>query len=272
MIEVCGVWKSYWVRGSVVPVLRGLDWRVEAGQWVSLVGRSGSGKSTLVGILAGLIEPDRGSVRIGNPNGGGGKVCPAIVFQNYSLLPWLSAYENVLLAVEECSQRLPGIDPDQEAKRLLDLVGLSKAAWKRPGDLSGGMRQRVALARALAFRSPVLLLDEPLSALDAFTRARLQEELAAIASSQGQTIVLVTNDLEEALRLGDRVWALAGGRLWPPEGVRLGGTRPRTKQELWASPSLRKAKALLEKLLRGGPSGEKFWEDGRMIQPELVGL
>jgi nitrate/nitrite transport system ATP-binding protein len=253
MIEICGLWKSYRVPSGILPVLCGLDWQVDRGQWAAIVGRSGSGKSTLVGVLAGLIAPDAGRVRIGGREGRNGNR-PAVVFQGESLFPWLSAYQNVLLALHQALPRAPREVLKGEGERLLRLVGLSEAAWKRPRDLSGGMRQRVSLARALALPSPLLLLDEPFSALDAFTRYRLQEEVARIASSEGRTVVLVTNDLEEALRLADRVWVLVGGKLLPPEGIRLDGSRPRLKEDLWSSPELIRARHELSKLLHG-PAG-----------------
>lgn len=201
LLELKGVSKSY---GSTA-VLRDINLAVTAGEFVAIVGYSGAGKTTLINLIAGLIRPDSGSVEInGQPITGPGPD-RGVVFQNYSLLPWLTVFENVKLAVDQ-------VFPDKsEAARVahtdqfIDMVNLGPARDKRPKELSGGMRQRVSVARTLATHPKVLLCDEPLSALDALTRANLQDEMARIRTLNNQTFVLITNDPDEAILLADRV-------------------------------------------------------------------
>ncbi|TDL47232.1 ABC transporter ATP-binding protein [Kocuria rosea] len=178
------------------PVLEDVDLEVERGQFVALLGASGCGKSTLLNIVAGLEEPSGGSVTV--PAEGA-----ALMFQDAALFPWLSARRNVELALE--LRGMPRAERPERARELLELVRLGHAADKRPHELSGGMRQRVALARALAQDREVLLMDEPFSALDAITRDLLHEELLRIWRATGRTIVFITHNVGEAVRLGQRV-------------------------------------------------------------------
>jgi nitrate/nitrite transport system ATP-binding protein len=211
LLELTDVRKSYGKGAGQSDVLGGVDLTIDEGEFVAIVGYSGSGKTTLVSLVAGLIEPDSGSVRVlGKPVRGPGRD-RGVVFQNYSLLPWLSAFDNVLLAVE---QAFPRATPDEQRARVLrylDLVGLGPAKGKRPSELSGGMRQRVAVARALAMDPAVLLMDEPLGALDALTRATLQGEIARIWRADKKTVLLITNDVDEGILLADRIIPLSGG-------------------------------------------------------------
>ncbi|MFI7579312.1 ABC transporter ATP-binding protein [Kocuria sp. M1N1S27] len=178
------------------PVLEGVDLTVEQGQFVALLGASGCGKSTVLNIVAGLEEPTGGSVTV--PAEGA-----ALMFQDAALFPWLSARRNVELALE--LRGVPRAERPERAHELLELVRLGHAGDKRPHELSGGMRQRVALARALAQDREVLLMDEPFSALDAITRDLLHEELLRIWRATGRTIVFITHNVGEAVRLGQRV-------------------------------------------------------------------
>jgi nitrate/nitrite transport system ATP-binding protein len=185
-----------------------------------VVGFSGTGKTTLVNLLAGLSTPDAGEVLLrGEPMRGPGPD-RGIVFQSYALLPWLTVLENVRLAVDAVWSRRQRGERELRAREIVALVQLSHASEMRPRELSGGMRQRVALARALAQDPEILLLDEPLGALDALTRANLQRELASIALRQRKTVVLVTNDIDEALLLADRVVPLEPGAA-PGEPARI---------------------------------------------------
>lgn len=186
--------------GRREPVLEGIDLDVEAGEFVCVIGASGSGKSTLLSLLAGLDRPSAGTIEV--PDGGA-----AVMFQDASLMPWLTAVRNIELAL-----RLRGIprgERREQALRLLDLVGLAHAAESRPHELSGGMRQRVALARSLAQERPVLLMDEPFAALDAITRDMLHDELEHVWRTSGRTVVFVTHNVHEAVRLGQRIVLLA---------------------------------------------------------------
>ena len=205
VVELRGVSKGYDSGGGRTEVLADVSLAVAPGEFVAVLGFSGAGKTTLVSLLAGLERPDAGTVlhegrEVTEPDAGRG-----VVFQSYSLMPWLSVEGNVALAVDSVASNLSRADRAARATRYIDMVGLSHAAERRPAELSGGMRQRVAVARALAMEPEVLLLDEPLSALDALTRARLQDELVDISSKSGATILLITNDVDEALLLADRV-------------------------------------------------------------------
>jgi NitT/TauT family transport system ATP-binding protein len=183
-----------------VAALDRVSLEVGRGEFVCLVGASGCGKSTLLALVAGLDRPTGGRVEVdGGP--------PALMFQDAGLLPWLSVARNVELPLR--LSRVPGAERAAEVERLLRVVRLDGAAERRPHELSGGMRQRVALARALAQRSAVLLMDEPFASVDAITRDLLHEDLARIAAEREMTVVLVTHDVREAVRLGDRVLLLS---------------------------------------------------------------
>jgi nitrate/nitrite transport system ATP-binding protein len=211
MLELKGVCKGYGKGAARSEVLADIDLAVERGELVCIVGYSGAGKTTLVSLMAGLAAPDRGTIAVdGKPVKGPG-ADRGVVFQNYSLLPWLTAYENVHLAVDQRFADWPREKKREHAEKHLALVNLAAARDKRPSELSGGMRQRVALARALAADPEVLLMDEPLSALDALTRATLQDEIARIWEQSKKTVVLITNDVDEALLLADRIVPLSVG-------------------------------------------------------------
>jgi nitrate/nitrite transport system ATP-binding protein len=236
-LSLKGVGKSYGDDDKRTDVLANIDLEVEKGELVAIVGYSGSGKTTLISMIAGLMTPDAGSITLdGRPITGPGRD-RGVVFQNYSLLPWMTTRENVLLAVE---QRLPNASPAQrrsEADRYLAMVNLSAACDKRPRELSGGMRQRVSLARALALDPEVLLLDEPLGALDALTRATLQGEIerlcAGTGGAAGKTVVLITNDVDEGILLADRIIPLSHGpRATLGPAVRVDIERPRDRKAL----------------------------------------
>jgi ABC-type nitrate/sulfonate/bicarbonate transport system ATPase subunit len=217
-ICVEGLSKSFGQGPGSRPVLRNVSLSVEKGEFVCIVGAMGTGKSTLLGLIAGLHEPDAGSVAIdGEPV----RDIPrkvAFVFQNYSLLPWFTAFENVRLAVEAARPDVSKADQRDRARQALAQVGLANALDRRPGQLSGGMRQRVAIARALAAEPEILLLDEPFGALDAFTRETLQGELAQLchASDRTVTVIMVTSNVEEAILLGDRIVPVVSG---PPASL-----------------------------------------------------
>jgi len=210
-LELGGVCKGYGTGDARSEVLADIDLSVARGELVCIVGYSGAGKTTLVSMMAGLTAPDRGTITLaGKPVTGPGAE-RGVVFQNYSLLPWLTAFENVYLAVDQRFAEWPKEKKRAHATQHLALVNLAAARDKRPSELSGGMRQRVALARALAADPEVLLMDEPLSALDALTRATLQDEIARIWETSKKTIVLITNDVDEALLLADRIIPLSVG-------------------------------------------------------------
>jgi ABC-type nitrate/sulfonate/bicarbonate transport system ATPase subunit len=234
-IDVRDLGKAFPVKGGVRQVLRAVSLSVDRGQFVSVLGAMGTGKSTLLGILAGLTAPTEGTVTIDGEPVRGIRRDAAVVFQNYSLLPWFTAIENVRLAV---GAALPDLNRDEQrahAQRALEQVGLGSALHRRPSQLSGGMRQRVAIARAFATRPEVLFLDEPFGALDAMTRETLQHDLAQLCSSSERpvTVVMITNNVEEALLLSDLIVPIVAGppaTLGPPIPVAL--PRPRTTAHL----------------------------------------
>jgi len=191
-------------------VLANINLAVEEGEFVCIVGSSASGKTTLMKIAAGLVAPDSGSITIGGQAVTSFPRSASIVFQNYSLLPWFSALENVRLGVESAFPDWSVAKQKDQAMKYLDLVGLGNAYSKRPGQLSGGMRQRVAIARAFAVEPQVLFLDEPFGALDALTRATVQQELARLCEAQQPkaTVLMITNSVDEAILLSDRILAL----------------------------------------------------------------
>src|SRR5437588_7418094 len=232
--DVC---KSYKTPRGPHLVLQGIDLDVEEGEFIAIVGYSGSGKTTLISLIAGLITPDDGEICLaGAPITGPGPD-RGIIFQNYSLLPWLTVFENIYLAVDAVFPNLPAAAKRQRTEHWAHLVHLGDAMTKRPHELSGGMRQRVAVARGLAIDPQVLLLDEPFSTLDALTRATLQDELARIWLERRKTVVMITNDVEEAILLADRIYPLTpgpGATLGPEIPVTL--PRPRSRRHLSLDP------------------------------------
>jgi len=185
-------------------ILDGVDLTIRKGEFVTLIGHSGCGKSTLLNLVAGLLRPTQGAIVLANKHVDGPGPDRGVVFQNHSLLPWLTCFDNVYLAVErvfrEGKEKLK-----QRTHAALELVGLSHAELKYPHQISGGMKQRVGIARALAIEPKVLLLDEPFGALDALTRATLQDELMRIVAKTFATVLMVTHDVDEAVLLSDRV-------------------------------------------------------------------
>ena len=208
-LSIKNVTKSYTGdSGDVTSVLGGIDLDVNEGEFIAILGFSGAGKTTLISSVAGLVEPDGGSITLrGKPIDGPDRE-RGLVFQSYSLFPWLSVEQNVSLAVEAVHKDKSKAERAALVDQKVKLVGLDHAMDRKPAQLSGGMRQRVAVARALAMEPEILLLDEPLSALDALTRAKLQDEIERIRKEEKRTIILVTNDVDEALLLADRVAVL----------------------------------------------------------------
>ena len=211
-LQIQGVEQTFRTAKGVFPALRGIDLAIAQGEFVALIGHSGCGKSTLLNLIAGLTTPTAGALICAGRESRGPGPERAVVFQNHSLLPWLTCEGNVHLAVErvfgarESKARLK-----ERTHAALELVGLAHAAHKRPGEISGGMKQRVGIARALSMEPQVLLMDEPFGALDALTRARLQDELLEIVARTRSTVVMVTHDVDEAVLLSDRIVMLTNG-------------------------------------------------------------
>jgi nitrate/nitrite transport system ATP-binding protein len=238
VLALRGVAKGYGPAARRQEVLAGIDFSLHEGEVVAVVGFSGSGKTTLLSLLAGLIEPDAGSLERDGRPARGPSLERGVVFQSYALLPWLTVLGNVQLGVDAAHGDWLRGERRAHAERYVRMVGLEAARHKHPRELSGGMRQRVAVARALAMRPRILLLDEPLGALDALTRGNLQGELARIFERERKSAVLVTNDVDEALLLADRVVPLGlgpGARLGPSFPVEL--VRPRQRAALNRDPA-----------------------------------
>jgi len=228
-LELNQVSKSY---GST-EVLSNINLSIREGEFVAIVGYSGAGKTTLMSLLAGLIQPDTGTVKLAGQQMSGPGPDRGLVFQNYSLLPWLTVFENVKLAVDQVFPEKTEKERIEHTEKFVGMVNLTPAREKRPSELSGGMRQRVSVARTLAMNPKVLLLDEPLSALDALTRATLQDEIARIWQESRMTVVLVTNDPDEAILLADRVIPLTRGpNATLASGIEITLPRPRDRRFL----------------------------------------
>ena len=211
-IQVAGVEQTFPTKKGPFVALRDINLNVAKGEFVTLIGHSGCGKSTLLNLIAGLTRPTEGSLICANREIAGPGPDRGVVFQNHSLLPWLTCYENVYLAVERvfaATETKAQLKARTEA--ALAMVGLMPAAQKRPGEISGGMKQRVGIARALSMEPKVLLMDEPFGALDALTRAKLQDELLQIVATTHSTVVMVTHDVDEAVLLSDRIVMLTNG-------------------------------------------------------------
>ena len=229
ILELKNLTKSY----PGTDVLKDINLEIEEGEFVAILGFSGSGKTTLISLIAGLIEADEGDILLKGEHVKGAGPDRGIVFQSYSLMPWLTVFGNIRLAVDSVFKKASKAEKAARTRHYIDMVGLSHAAARRPAELSGGMRQRVAVARALAISPEILLLDEPLSALDALTRAKLQDEIERIWGEEKKTVVLITNDVDEALLLADRIIPLKpgpGATLGPEFKVNI--PRPRDRTEM----------------------------------------
>ena len=253
------VYKSYGSGKNVTEVLSDINLGMEDGEFLAIVGFTGSGKTTLMNLITGLLTPDRGEVLLnGQPITGPGPD-RGVIFQNYSLLPWLSVYDNVKLAVDEVFPNMSKAEKSEHIRKYIEMVHLTPASNKRPAELSGGMRQRVSVARALAMNPEVLLMDEPLSALDALTRGKLQKEIINIWSSDRKTALLITNDVDESILMADRIIPLTPGpraTLGPEFKVNFG--RPRDVTEINKDPEYKRLRnEILEYLIEVGATRQQ---------------
>ena len=236
-INIQGVEQTFKTKKGPFCALQNVNLKVAKGEFVALIGHSGCGKSTLLNLLAGLTLPTQGVLLCANREIGGPGPERAVVFQNHSLLPWLTCFENVYLAVERvfaATESKAQLKARTDA--VLAMVGLTAAAQKRPGEISGGMKQRVGIARALSMEPKVLLLDEPFGALDALTRAKLQDELLQIVANTQSTVVMVTHDVDEAVLLSDKIVMMTNGpSATIGEVLSVDLPRPRNRVELGES-------------------------------------
>ena len=210
-VQLENVGMRFSTKKGVFEALKDINLNITQGEFVSIIGHSGCGKSTVLNLIAGLLEATSGHLFCAGREIHKPGPERAVVFQNHSLLPWLTCFENVHLAVQRVFSDETQVQQDLRVIDALALVGLSHATDKRPSEISGGMKQRVGIARALAMEPKVLLLDEPFGALDALTRANLQDELMTIMAKSGATAVMVTHDVDEAVFLSDRIVMMTNG-------------------------------------------------------------
>jgi nitrate/nitrite transport system ATP-binding protein len=241
-IETLGV--SFENGGKSAEVLRKIDLKIDKGEYVSIIGHSGCGKSTLLNVVAGLLPVRVGAVIVDGQAVEQPGPDRAVVFQNHSLLPWLTVYENVRLAVDKVFQAGKSrAERDAWTMHNLALVQMTHAKDRKPAEISGGMKQRVGIARALAMEPKVLLLDEPFGALDALTRASLQESVMEIHAKLGNTVLMITHDVDEAVLLSDRIVMMTNGPAATiGEVLRVDLPRPRKRLELAADPEYIRAR------------------------------
>ncbi len=221
-----------------LTVFENLNFKVNKGEFISIIGHSGCGKSTILNVLAGLEEASSGAVIMEGREVSGPSLDRGVVFQNYSLLPWLSALRNVTFAVESRYPEWSTEQVNEHAMKYLSLVGLSGGVeHRRPSQLSGGMRQRVSIARAFATQPKLLLLDEPFGALDALTRGTIQDELLKIWAGTNQTVFMITHDVDEAIYLSDRILLMSNGPYAKvAESVEIEIKRPRSRSSIVDDP------------------------------------
>jgi nitrate/nitrite transport system ATP-binding protein len=246
-----------------VEVLKGIDLEVKQGEFVAILGFSGTGKSTLMNLIAGLETPDTGTITFKDAPVVGPGPERGLVFQSYSLMPWLTVGGNVGLAIDAVFPKLSKVERQAKIEHYVAMVGLSHAISRRPSELSGGMRQRVSVARALAMNPEMLLLDEPLSALDALTRANLADEILEIWEKDKKTCILITNDVDEAILLADRIIPLnPDGTLADPVCVTI--PRPRDRSEMNDDATFKRLRAQVTQYLMDVGIAAKV-DDSRLL-------
>jgi nitrate/nitrite transport system ATP-binding protein len=269
ILELKNVHAGYGSAQSRTEVLKGIDLRVEDGELLAVLGFSGTGKTTLISLLAGLKAPDKGEVFFKDAPVTGPGPERGVAFQSYALMPWLTVEDNIGLAVGAVHAKASRAERKALTEKYMGMVGLTHARDRRPAELSGGMRQRVSVARALAMQPEVLLLDEPLSALDALTRAKLQDEFAEIRADTDATMVLITNDVDEAIFLADRIVPLnPDGTLGPDYRVAL--PRPRNRVALNHDETYHRLRSDITKYLMEAGEMRKGAGDGGLILPNVV--
>ncbi len=272
-LELKNVSKGYQGSGGRhTQVLSGVNLQIDEGEFVAIVGFSGSGKTTLISTIAGLVPPDSGEILLQGKAVTEAGPDRGVVFQSYSLMPWLTVFGNVALAVDAVFPRMAATTRRAKTLEYIDMVGLSHAVDRKPAELSGGMRQRVAVARALAMNPEILLLDEPLSALDALTRSRLQDEIESIWRRQRKTVILVTNDVDEALLLADRIIPLTPGpNATLGREFRVNFPRPRERTAINHSEEYQHLRAqITQYLLELGASQAAAQVQENVALPEVV--
>tara|TARA_R110001583_G_scaffold4136_6_gene24515 strand:+ start:2083 stop:2928 length:846 start_codon:yes stop_codon:yes gene_type:complete len=269
-LELNNIYKTYGKGEHVTEVLSNINLFIEEGEFVAIVGFTGSGKTTLVNLINGLLQPTSGEVLFKGEPVIGTSHERGVIFQNYSLLPWLTVGQNIYMAVKEAFPKEKKSVLHNIVKDYVDMVNLSHAINKRPKELSGGMRQRVAVARALAMKPEMIIMDEPLGALDALTRGNLQDEILNIWGKDKRTALLITNDVDEGIYMADRIIPLRPGpnaTLGPEFKIDI--ERPRDKTEMNDNPSFKKTRnAIIEYLMDIG-NERKSVSEKEYILPDL---
>ncbi|WP_445736637.1 ABC transporter ATP-binding protein [Mariniflexile sp.] len=269
-LELSNIYKTYGQGDHATEVLSNINLSIEEGEFVAIVGFTGSGKTTLVNLINGLLEPTKGDVLFKGEPVVGTSHERGVIFQNYSLLPWLTVGQNVYMAVKEAFPKKSRSELHSIVTDYVDMVSLSHAINKRPKELSGGMRQRVAVARALAMKPEMIIMDEPLGALDALTRGNLQDEILNIWGKDKRTALLITNDVDEGIYMADRIIPLRPGpnATLGPE-FRIDIDRPRDKTEMNDNPNFKKTRnAIIEYLMDIG-NERKSVSQKEYVLPEL---
>jgi len=237
-VSVEGLSKVYLSKNGDLTVFEEVNVGIEKGEFVCIIGHSGCGKSTILNVLAGLDQPSSGTVIMDGKEVSGPSLDRGVVFQNYSLLPWLSTLQNVSFGVKARWPNWTKDEVEAHSIKYLDMVGLSHSIHKKPSELSGGMRQRVSIARAFATSPKLLLLDEPFGALDALTRGVIQDELIKIWSETQQTVFMITHDVDEAILLSDRILLMTNGpKAQIAESVKIDIPRPRNRANIIDDPA-----------------------------------
>ncbi|OBQ55303.1 ABC transporter ATP-binding protein [Tamlana sp. s12] len=269
-LELNNIYKSYGQGDAETEVLSNINLTIEEGEFVAIVGFTGSGKTTLVNLINGLIQPTSGEVLFKGEPVVGTSHERGVIFQNYSLLPWLTVGQNIYMAVKEAFPKKTKVELNEIVKDYVDMVGLSHAINKRPGELSGGMRQRVAVARALSMKPEMIIMDEPLGALDALTRGNLQDEILNIWGKDKRTALLITNDVDEGIYMADRIIPLKPGpkaTLGPEFKIDI--ERPRDKTEMNDNANFKETRnAIIEYLMEIG-NDRKAEAQEAIVLPEL---
>ncbi|MGY6648756.1 ABC transporter ATP-binding protein [Wenyingzhuangia sp. IMCC45574] len=255
ILELKDIYKTYNpTKEYKGEILDNINLSIEEGEFVAIVGFSGSGKTTLVNLINGLLEPTEGEVLFKGKKVEDTSHERGVIFQNYSLLPWLTVYQNIDMAIQEAFPKASKQEKDVRVKEYIEMVGLTHATNKRPKELSGGMRQRVSVARALCMDPEMIIMDEPLGALDALTRGNLQDEILKIWERNKRTALLITNDVDEAIYMADRIIPLKPGpkaTLGPEFKVNI--ERPRDKTSLNDNPEYKKTRnTIIEYLMNLG--------------------
>jgi nitrate/nitrite transport system ATP-binding protein len=251
LLKIDHVDKSFERAGVTTEVLKDVNLSIESGEYVSIIGHSGCGKSTLLNLVAGLTQVSSGAVLLEDREVNSPGPDRAVVFQNHSLLPWLTVYDNVRLAVDKVfGSTKPKDERHDWTMHNLELVQMGHARDKRPGEISGGMKQRVGIARALAMEPKVLLMDEPFGALDALTRAHLQDTVMQIHTRLGNTAIMITHDVDESVLLSDRIVMMTNGpAACIGEILHVDLPRPRNRVELAKVPAYLSARESVLKFL-----------------------